>query len=140
MLFQATAAGTHVTAIHRGWSAVRFDHSARHGLSAPKVVRMIRLWWGDQLPALRMQIGAGNLLLHARWLSDTEADLHVQFTLSMMLRASCSAHVIPYAPALRPLGSRSVTAGALRYSDWCYSRCLSPFIPAYGARFPLRIT
>lgn len=47
-------AATLVTVIHRGWSALPPDHPARHGLEAAAFVRMIGLWWGDLLTALRV--------------------------------------------------------------------------------------
>ena len=48
------AAGTQVTVVHRGWAALRADHPVRHGLDAPAFVRMMGLWWGDLLTALRL--------------------------------------------------------------------------------------
>jgi hypothetical protein len=38
---------------HRGWSALRGDRPARHGLVGADFSRMIGLWWGDQLTSLR---------------------------------------------------------------------------------------
>lgn len=54
VLFRASAAGTQVTLVHRGWSAIRADHPVRHGLDATAFVRMIGMWWGDQMTALRL--------------------------------------------------------------------------------------
>lgn len=51
--FRATAHGTLVSVVHRGWSALREDHPARHGHSGAPFYRMIGLWWGEQMAALR---------------------------------------------------------------------------------------
>lgn len=51
--FQASATGTRVSVEHRGWSAIRSDHPVRHGLDGPAFIRMMGLWWGDQLTSLR---------------------------------------------------------------------------------------
>ena len=53
VLFAASASGTRVTVVHRGWSALRSDHPARHGLQDAEFIRMIGLWWGDQMRSLR---------------------------------------------------------------------------------------
>ncbi len=55
VLFKAVGAGTHVTVIHRGWAAIRADHPVRHGQPVPAFLRMMGLWWGDLLTALRLQ-------------------------------------------------------------------------------------
>ena len=52
--FDATSRGTRVTVVHRGWSALRADHPVRHGLDAAAFVRMMGLWWGDLMTALRL--------------------------------------------------------------------------------------
>ncbi|HEX7557859.1 MAG TPA: SRPBCC domain-containing protein [Usitatibacter sp.] len=52
--FQPSASGTRVTVVHRGWSALRGDHPARHGLAGAEFSRMIGLWWGDQATSLRL--------------------------------------------------------------------------------------
>lgn len=52
--FQPSASGTRVTVIHRGWSLLRTDHPARHGLIGSDFSRMIGLWWSDQMTSLRM--------------------------------------------------------------------------------------
>lgn len=57
VLFSPSASGTRVTVIHRGWSALRSDHPARHGLIGAEFIRMIGLWWGEQLKALIDQAG-----------------------------------------------------------------------------------
>ncbi len=51
--FVPSASGTRVTVLHSGWSALRADHPARHGLQGPALSRMIGLWWGDQMTSLR---------------------------------------------------------------------------------------
>ena len=52
--FRAARGGTEVTVIHRGWSSIRPDHPARHGLAVDAFVRMIGMWWGDLMTALRV--------------------------------------------------------------------------------------
>jgi uncharacterized protein YndB with AHSA1/START domain len=51
--FQPSATGTLVTVTHRGWSEIRPDHPARHGLEAAAFLRMLGLWWGDLMSSLR---------------------------------------------------------------------------------------
>lgn len=51
--FAPAAAGTLVTVTHRGLAALRPGHPARHGLQGAAFSRMIGLWWGDQMSALR---------------------------------------------------------------------------------------
>jgi uncharacterized protein YndB with AHSA1/START domain len=53
VLFQPSPGGTLVTVKHRGWSAIRSDHPARHGHDVPAFLRMMGLWWGDLLTSLR---------------------------------------------------------------------------------------
>lgn len=53
--FEPSASGTRVTVTHRGWSALRADHPARHGLEAAAFIRMNGLWWGDLLGSLRLR-------------------------------------------------------------------------------------
>src|SRR5262249_1545853 len=53
VLFEEIASGTRVTLHHRGWSSLRPDHPARHGLAPAAVVRMIGMWWADLLTAFR---------------------------------------------------------------------------------------
>ena len=45
--FASTAGGdaTLVTVTHRGWSAIRPDHPARHGLEVDAFIRMRAMWW-----------------------------------------------------------------------------------------------
>jgi uncharacterized protein YndB with AHSA1/START domain len=51
--FSAAARGTLVTVTHRGLAALRPDHPARHGLGNEPFIRMIGLWWGEQMTSLR---------------------------------------------------------------------------------------
>jgi uncharacterized protein YndB with AHSA1/START domain len=51
--FEPTSRGTLVTVKHRGWSRIRPDHPARHGLEVPAFIRMMGLWWGDLMTSLR---------------------------------------------------------------------------------------
>lgn len=55
VLFRASANGTMVTVVHRDWSSIRADDPARHGLERPAFIRMMGMWWGDQLTALRLR-------------------------------------------------------------------------------------
>ena len=51
--FAATTNGTQITLQHSGWAVIRADHPARNGLATREFSRMIGLWWGDLLTALR---------------------------------------------------------------------------------------
>ena len=53
VVFRAQGEGTLVTVRHHGWSTLRDDHPARHGLTGAAFSRMIGMWWADQLTALR---------------------------------------------------------------------------------------
>lgn len=53
--FQASASGTLVTVEHRGWANIRTDHPVRHGLEVIAFIRMMGLWWGDQMTSLRLR-------------------------------------------------------------------------------------
>jgi uncharacterized protein YndB with AHSA1/START domain len=53
--FVPSGSGTLVSVVHRGFAALRADHPVRHGLSSPEFLRMIGLWWGEQLTSLRMR-------------------------------------------------------------------------------------
>lgn len=55
--FTPSATGTLVTVSHHGWSALRADHPARHGLQGAEFSRMIGLWWGEQMSSLRLVCG-----------------------------------------------------------------------------------
>jgi uncharacterized protein YndB with AHSA1/START domain len=48
--------GTLVTVEHRGWSALPPDHPVRHGLGGADFSRMIGLWWGELMTALREHV------------------------------------------------------------------------------------
>jgi uncharacterized protein YndB with AHSA1/START domain len=52
--FAPTPSGTLVTVTHSGLAALRADHPARHGLQGAEFSRMIGLWWGEILSALRL--------------------------------------------------------------------------------------
>jgi uncharacterized protein YndB with AHSA1/START domain len=52
--FAATRSGTLVTVIHRGWSTIRPDHPARHGLEVAAFLRMMGMWWGELASSLRV--------------------------------------------------------------------------------------
>ena len=51
--FQKASNGTLVTVTHRGWSRIRPDHPARHGLETTSFIRMMGLWWGDLMSSMR---------------------------------------------------------------------------------------
>jgi uncharacterized protein YndB with AHSA1/START domain len=56
VFFAAQGDGTLVTVHHRGWAALPADHPTRHGLEGAAFVRMIALWWGEILKALREHV------------------------------------------------------------------------------------
>jgi hypothetical protein len=45
-----------VTVEHRGWSSLRPDHPARHGLPGPAFSRVLGMFWGDLMTALREHV------------------------------------------------------------------------------------
>lgn len=49
---------TMVTVVHRGWTAIRGDHPARHGLEVPAFIRMMGMWWGDLMTSMREHVAA----------------------------------------------------------------------------------
>jgi uncharacterized protein YndB with AHSA1/START domain len=51
--FSATHSGTLVTVTHHGWESLRQDHPVRHGKQGADFVRMIGMWWGQQMSSLR---------------------------------------------------------------------------------------
>lgn len=51
--FEASGGATTVSVIHSGWEAIPSDHPVRHGLDTGAFLRMMGLWWGDQLSSLR---------------------------------------------------------------------------------------
>ena len=50
--FSASRTGTMVTVTHRGLDALRPDHPARHGLADLGFIRVVGLWWGEQMTSL----------------------------------------------------------------------------------------
>jgi len=58
VLFEPVDRGTRVTVHHRGWSSLRPDHPARHGLTGPAFSRMMGLWWGEMMTSFREQTEA----------------------------------------------------------------------------------
>lgn len=56
VLFEETSSGTRVTVTHTGWSAIRPDHPARHGLDIPAFIRMMGLWWAELVTSLREHV------------------------------------------------------------------------------------
>jgi uncharacterized protein YndB with AHSA1/START domain len=54
--FRPSGEGTLVTVRHSGWSTIRDDHPARHGKVGADLSRMIGLWWGDLMSALREHV------------------------------------------------------------------------------------
>ncbi|HUN91737.1 MAG TPA: SRPBCC domain-containing protein [Burkholderiaceae bacterium] len=55
VVFEAVGGSTRVTVTHRGWSAIRDDHPARHGEAAAAFLRSLGLWWGGQLSVYRLR-------------------------------------------------------------------------------------
>jgi uncharacterized protein YndB with AHSA1/START domain len=53
VLFEPSPSGTLVTVTHRGWSAIRPDHPARHGQEVAIFLGRMGMWWGDLMTALR---------------------------------------------------------------------------------------
>lgn len=51
--FEATASGTQVSVVHRGWDGIPPDHPVRHGEDVRAFLRTMGLWWGEQLASLR---------------------------------------------------------------------------------------
>ena len=54
--FTPTETGTLVRLEHLGWSAIRDDHPARHGLTGSEFTAFIGMWWADLLTALRQHV------------------------------------------------------------------------------------
>jgi len=54
--FEPLRDGTMVTVGHSGWSALRARHPARHGLEGPAFTRMIGMFWGELMTALREHV------------------------------------------------------------------------------------
>ena len=51
--FTSSPSGTSVTLTHRGWSQIRSDHPARHGLATREFCQMLGMWWSDLMTSLR---------------------------------------------------------------------------------------
>jgi uncharacterized protein YndB with AHSA1/START domain len=62
VLFEPKDNGTRVTVRHRGWSAIRSDHPARHGLEDAAFSRLMCLWWAELMTGLREFTEAQNSL------------------------------------------------------------------------------
>jgi uncharacterized protein YndB with AHSA1/START domain len=56
--FREAGDSTLVTVRHRGFSALRDGHPARHGLAGAAFSRMIGLWWGELMSGLREHVAA----------------------------------------------------------------------------------
>lgn len=56
--FTPSGDGTMVRVEHRGWAALPDGHPARHGLVGAPFARMIGMWWGDLLSALREHVAS----------------------------------------------------------------------------------
>jgi uncharacterized protein YndB with AHSA1/START domain len=54
--FDPSPSGTLVTVTHRGWTAIRPDHPARHGLDVAAFLRMLGMWWSDLVTSMRETI------------------------------------------------------------------------------------
>ena len=54
--FAATATGTLVTVVHRGWAGLRPDHPARHSMPVDEFIRSLGTWWGDQMSSMRLLV------------------------------------------------------------------------------------
>ena len=52
--FAPSPSGTSVTVVHRGWSRLRGDHPARHGMDTGPFLRDLGMWWGDLMTSLRL--------------------------------------------------------------------------------------
>jgi len=55
--FEPLRDGTTVTVRHSGWSGLPAHHPARHELEGPAFTRVIGLFWGDLMTALREYVG-----------------------------------------------------------------------------------
>jgi uncharacterized protein YndB with AHSA1/START domain len=60
VLFEKENSSTRVTVTHRGWSKIRPDHPARHGLAPAAFLRMMGLWWADLLSSAREHAAPSN--------------------------------------------------------------------------------
>lgn len=53
VIFEPNSSGTLLTVVHSGLASLRDDHPARHGNQGAAFSRMMGLWWGEQMRALR---------------------------------------------------------------------------------------
>jgi hypothetical protein len=58
--FASSSTGTFVTVVHRGWTNLRPDHPARHGMPVAAFLRSVGLWWGEQMTSMRIFIEERN--------------------------------------------------------------------------------
>jgi uncharacterized protein YndB with AHSA1/START domain len=65
VIFAPSASGTLVTVTHRGLADLRADHPARHGNQGAAFSRMMGLWWGEQMRALRLHCGESTAIAPA---------------------------------------------------------------------------
>jgi uncharacterized protein YndB with AHSA1/START domain len=56
--FEPQNDGTVVTVHHHGWAALREGHPARHGLVGAPFARMMGMWWGSLMTALREHVAS----------------------------------------------------------------------------------
>jgi len=56
--FRPIAGKTEVTVEHRGWSVLRDDHPARHGMVGAVFIRSVGMFWGDLMTSLREHVTA----------------------------------------------------------------------------------
>jgi uncharacterized protein YndB with AHSA1/START domain len=56
VLFREVHGKTEVTVEHRGWSSLRDDHPARHGLVGAAFSRSIGMHWGELMSAMREHV------------------------------------------------------------------------------------
>ena len=54
--FEASASGTQVTLVHRGFASLRADHPVRHGQAVPAFIRTMGLWWGGLMQSLQQRL------------------------------------------------------------------------------------
>jgi uncharacterized protein YndB with AHSA1/START domain len=54
--FRAVGEKTEVTVEHRGWSALRDDHPARHGMVGATFIRSIGMFWGNLMTSMREHV------------------------------------------------------------------------------------
>jgi uncharacterized protein YndB with AHSA1/START domain len=59
VVFEPRSDGTLVTVTHRGWSRIRADHPARHGIEVGPFLREMGLWWADLMSSMREHAAQG---------------------------------------------------------------------------------